>query len=493
MPRGNISLSVTRLARRFDGWDGLHDLSLSFREGEVHALIGPNGAGRNTLIDCIGGTTVPDDGLITIRADSFAALSPRSASRAGVALIHRDLHLVASLTAQDNIFLGTNAKRISMVARSERRRRATELLESLDVDIALDKPVGQMASGEQRIVAIVRALIRDPAVVVLDEPTVTLNNDEVTTHLDLVRRLAKDHGLAVIVVSQFMRQVLEVADVVTAFQDGRMLWTRDVGDLVLADLFDAIAPPSVVTARPAHVIGGPLLSVRSLRTPNCGPVDVTVHQGEIVCLFGLSGSGNSSMVRAIAGAEQGEAELLEVLDQQYKWISPSTAVRAGIGFVPACCDGDARFTSMSLEDNVALPMYVRASRLFRNRRSDRENFEHVAIAAGVDDLPPEMPIQEATRGIAQRLSVARWLTSAGHCNVLVIDQPTEGVEGASRAGIQALLADFVRRENCAVLFASADPALTSALADRVLVISSGRVVRELRGQFDERTLLATAT
>lgn len=486
-------LQIKNLRKSFAAQEVLKGVDLHLKAGEVHALLGPNGAGKSTLLGCLSGAVTPDAGEMIIGNQTWHSFTPKSAFEAGTAIIYQHFQLIGSLSVSDNIFLGHEMRSaLGTTQHRAQRQRSAEILESLGVDIDPSRLAESLSIGEQQIVEIARALLKEPSVLILDEPTAALSENEVTALLELVRRLAQDHGLTIIYVTHLLREVLEVADTTTVLRDGNVLWTRSIDQLTLGDLVHAISPESQLqSSRQQTPQGAPFIQLHNYRSAWTGPVDLQLHEGEILGVFGLLGSGRTDLLEGLAGVRKSTGNLLMhgvPLSQR----NPLSARRSGIALVASDRKEQALFSDMTAQENLLLPHYSAMSHPWRSLRRESEAF---ADTAGRVGLVPAEPMREAgafSGGNAQKLMVGRWMTGIDATHLLLLDEPTQGVDIGARHDLYQLIRAYAARKDHAVIFASSDAEEIVALADRVLILVDGQVSEIVSPEIGEEALITLA-
>ncbi len=486
-------LEIRNVRKSFGGQEILKGVNLSLPPGRVHALLGPNGAGKSTLLSCLSGANMPDDGEIVISGKAYKGFTPASAFEAGTAIIYQHFQLIDQLSIADNIFLGREL-RYPWGGTNFRAQRAktTEMLDSLGVNLDASKLVEELSVGEQQIVEIARAIVKEPSVLILDEPTAALSESEVTLLLDLVRRLAQDHGLTVIYVTHLLREVLEVADAVTVIRDGSVLWTKEIRELTLSDLVQAIAPDRLSRSKKEkRTLSEPLLECSQFSSTWTGPVDLTVHNGEVLGIFGLLGSGRTDLLEGLGGIRKTRGTV-SLRGEKISLSSPARAQKAGIAFVASNRKEQSLFNELAAQENLLVPHYPALSSPLRSKTKEAAIFERTANIIGL--LPPD-PNKEAgtlSGGNAQKLVVGRWMTGLDQTCILVLDEPTQGVDIGARHDLYELFRQYAGVDGHAVVFSSSDPEEVIALADRVAVLVQGEVTAIVDADVGEEAILTLA-
>lgn len=486
-------LFVSDLTKAFSSNLVLRGVNLSFERGKVHALLGPNGAGKSTLLGCLSGAVQPDSGVIRIGGIAHSGFTPKSAFEAGTAIIYQHFQLIPSLSVSDNVFLGVELRTgWGTTDFRNQERVCSEIFAELHVDIDPRSLVGDLSVGEQQVVEIARALHKDPSVLILDEPTAALSESEVSSLLKLVRVLATERNLVVIYVTHLLREVMQVADVVTVLQDGVVGWTRPTEELELNDLIAAISPEAKDIRRRTHATSSRVvLKLSSFTGTRTGPIDLDVKEGEIIGIFGLLGSGRTDLAEAIAGVRQHTGSIA-VNGVGISRSSPLEARRRGIVLVASDRKAQSLFGEMSAEENLLIPHYSSISRVVRSRKRERTMFQRTAQEIGLRPLNSSLEAARFSGGNAQKLAVGRWMTDVDDGSVIVLDEPTQGVDVGSRGELYELLRTYASGTKRAVIFTSSDPDEILTLADRVLILVDGSLVAETTSQVTEKDLLAYA-
>jgi ribose transport system ATP-binding protein len=495
-----MAFSVRGLTKAYSGVPVLQDVGLAVEGGEIHALLGANGAGKSTLIKSVSGAISPDAGEIEIDGRTFASLTPRESRANGVAVIYQDLSVAPSLSVAENIFLGAELRRGPFVRRRAQRAEARTLLARVGSDVDPRKTVAELSGADQQVVEIAKALRLRSRLLILDEPTASLTDAEVRVLMSHLRVL-KEHGLPILYVTHRLGEVFQIADRVTVLRDGRVVLSAAVPEVTRADLVDAIVGARSDGGRPARQLAaqtgagsGALFEAEGLLAPGIGPIDVSVSPGEVLAVFGLVGSGRTELLEAIftgRGIRRGQVRLD---GKALRVRHPSDAVAAGIALIPSERLRKSVFRPLTGLDNVLLPSMVSlATTGIRQRRRERSEFTQRASRLGLQPPRGDMQATRYSGGNQQKLVLGRWLGGRRDLKLLLLDEPTQGVDVGARADLYGVIADAVASGTRAVIVTSSDEEEVEQLADRAIVLSRGLKVGELRGrEIEQRALLELA-
>ncbi|MFG2635476.1 sugar ABC transporter ATP-binding protein [Streptomyces sp. NPDC048362] len=482
-------LTVTGLCKTFPGVRGLSDVDFTARAGEVHALVGENGAGKSTLIKVLTGVYRPDAGELVYDGTPVRFATPLQAQQTGISTIYQEVNLVPLMSVTRNLFLGREPRgRLGLVDLRRMHREAEETLAGLGVRVDVRRPLRELGVGTQQMVALARAVAVDARVVVMDEPTSSLEPREVRTLFGVIHAL-RERGIAVIYVSHRMDELYEICDAVTVLRDGRVVHTGRLADLdrlhlvalMLGREIGEVGREGLTRFSGSHAVAEqPVLAAQDLTVRHrLADVSLTLRPGEVLGLGGLLGSGRSETAKAIAGALPVDTGQVVVAGTRVRTGSTAAAIRAGISLLPEDRKSEGIVPGLSVRENIALAALPELSRfgLVDDARVDRivDTFmRRLRIkAAG-----PLQKVGELSGGNQQKVLLARWL--ALHPRVLLLDEPTRGIDVGAKAEVQALV-DELADDGLAVLLISSDPEELIEGSDRVLVLKDGAVVRELTG------------
>lgn len=484
-------LEVVDVRKAFGAVKAIAAASFDVRRGEVLGLIGENGAGKSTLLNVLSGKVRPDAGSIVIDGTARGSMTPRAARSAGVAMVSQELTLCPNLSAIENLFLGRVPLRWrSVLDRGTMRRDGRALLE-IGFAANPNTPVGELPLAEQQLVEIGRAVAEDANILILDEPTASLSRQDFDRLEQIIRRLA-DSGAAVIFVSHRLGEIFSLCDRITVMRDGVTVATthsHDISAEELAHLMAGDAAPPLKAAATGAVVDGevgepPRKLVLEVRNATRGgafaDIDLDVHEGEVVGLAGVRGSGRRELLDCIYGLQRLSGGTVRVNDVEFSATSPTRARRIGIGYLPEERKTKAIVPTWDVQHNLAMGNLATVARwgVFTRRRLTRWARQVISE----NDIRPPIPEQMATQlsgGNQQRMALSRVVVA--NPDVLLLLEPTRGVDVRAKAEIRKMVARLARTDRKAVVVVESDVAELLAMADRVLVFHRGQVMGELAG------------
>jgi ribose transport system ATP-binding protein len=480
-------LEMTAIQKAFNGVSALSDASIAIERGEVHALIGQNGAGKSTLIKVLTGVYRRDGGTILFNRAESILTSPREAQAAGIATIYQELNLVPLRSVTENVILGYEPKRLgTFINWREAHRRTREILMRFGIDIDVKLPLGSYSTAIQQLVAIARAVSLDARLVIMDEPTSSLDASEVKVLFGVVRGL-REAGVSVLYVSHFLDELFEICDRVTTMRDGKTVGCVRLADTTKLDLIAGMLgrnPSEIAQAGMTEFGGGTakqgevLLTADDIATgPRLSKFDMKLHRGEIVGLGGLLGAGRTEAARALFGVDALTRGTI-TLKGEAAPKRPADAIRAGLGFLTEDRKAEGIIPGMSVRENLTLALLPKLTRNGQiDRARERQLVQKYIDALGIKTADMEQPIRELSGGNQQKVLLARWL--AIEPDILILDEPTRGVDVGAKREIQAIIRDFVDRGFGVVLISSEFEELVEG-ADRIVVLNQGRSIAELK-------------
>ncbi|MBU5422739.1 sugar ABC transporter ATP-binding protein [Cellulomonas hominis] len=475
----------------FPGTTALDAVSLRLFGGEVHALLGENGAGKSTLLKVLTGVQQPDAGTVLLDGAPVRMARPADALRLGVRAVYQELDLLPNLSVAENVMLGHEDRRFGLISRRAMRDRAAGALAALGVRVDPGSRLGSHPMAVQQLVAIARATVVRPRVVVLDEPTSSLDPDEVTELFRTVRRM-RDSGIAVVFVSHFLEQVYEIADRLTVLRDGRRVGEYLTGEILRVDLvrrmvgkdlpaLDSIPAPQPPADEPAAAADPPddvVLRAEGLgRRGAVAPFDLDVAEGEVVAVAGLLGSGRTELVRLLSGVDRADSGTLRLFGEPVSFRDPADAIAHRVVYSAENRRRDGIVAELSVADNILLALQAEQGwwRPVHGERRDELVASYIEL---LDIRPPDPDALAGTLsgGNQQKVLLARWLATAPR--VLVLDEPTRGIDIGAKVEVQRLVAELAAG-GMSVLFVSAELEEGLRLAHRVVVLREGAVVADV--------------
>jgi len=499
------------IGRSFGAARALEAVSLQISRGSIHALVGENGAGKSTLGKIVSGVIAPDHGQMLLGGEPVHFHSPHAAISRGIVLIAQELSLVPALSVAENVFLGTEPRRAGFLRKRALRRRYTDLAGSAGFDLDPDAPAGSLRIADQQKAEILRALSRDASLIVMDEPTAALSRPDVVRLHEIIRRLAAA-GTTIVLVSHFLREVLDLAEMVTILRDGRIVRTARAADETEETMLNAMLGRTVGATFPAKQPVGKqapvLLSAAGLSAAGVNGVSLEVRAGEIVGLAGLVGAGRTELARALQGASRVTAGTVSLsagsppaggrqaaanphAGGRQATGSPRSALESGVAMIPESRKEQGLLLGRSVTENVSLASLGQFSRFgLVRRRAERREVQRMLDQVAVRGPGQAAPVGTLSGGNQQKVLFARMLLCQPR--VLIADEPTRGVDVGAKRAIYDLLTTLAA-DGLGVLLISSDVEEILGLAHRVLVMRMGKITAELSGaDMTEAAILGAA-
>ncbi|WP_067177657.1 sugar ABC transporter ATP-binding protein [Microtetraspora niveoalba] len=475
-------LRISGIGKEFPGVKALDGVDFRLLPGEVHALMGENGAGKSTLIKVLTGVYGIDAGEIELDGRPVAFSGPQAARQAGISTVYQEVNLCANLSVAENIFIGREPRRFGRIRWKEVRRRAAELLAGLDLDVDVTLPLSSYSLAVQQMVAIARAVAVEARVLILDEPTSSLDASEVAQLFRVMRRL-KEQGIAILFVSHFLDQIYEISDRMTILRNGRLVGEYATAELSQVELVAKmigreLADLEELGARPPARGGAPLVEARELGRPGAiEPFTLTIREGEVVGLAGLLGSGRTEIARLLFGADHAGTGSVSVAGRTAGLRTPRAAMGHGIAFCSENRRAEGLVPGLTVRENLILALQAARgwARPLPRRRQDELVAKYVA-ALNIRPADPEQLIGNLSGGNQQKVLLARWLILEPR--LLILDEPTRGIDVGAKAEIQRLVAEL-SDGGMAVLYISAELEEVLRLSHKVGVLRDRRLVAEL--------------
>ena len=482
--QADIVLSMRGIGKTFPGVRALHNVDFTLRKGEIHALMGENGAGKSTLIKVLTGVYAKDAGTIAIQGSEVAIRSPQDAQKAGISTVYQEITLCPNLTVAENMFIGR--EKGALVGWRKRYKRAGEILDSLGIPARPRQQLGSCSLAVQQMVAIARAVDMDCKVLILDEPTSSLDDKEVEMLFSLMRDL-KARGVGIIFVTHFLEQVYAVSDRITVLRNGELVGEYEVESLPQVELVAKMMGKELQGLSDLQrdeqddtQFGIPVYEAAQLASSTgIAPFDFAIRRGEVNGFTGLLGSGRSESVRAIFGADRASSNGVQIEGRRVRIKSPKQAMKRGIGYLPEDRKDDGIIADLSVRENIILALQVMKGFFRPLSQKEQEEFADEYIRAlEIKTASSDTPIKSLSGGNQQKVILARWLLT--HPKYLILDEPTRGIDVGTKTEIQRLVRKLAE-EGMSITFISSEIEEMLRTCSRLIVMRDRRIVGELRG------------
>jgi ribose transport system ATP-binding protein len=493
-------LTLEAISRSFAGIHALRDVSLSLGRGRILGLIGQNGAGKSTLMNVIGGVIRPDSGAMMLNGAAYAPQNPADAGRAGIAFIHQELNLFSNLSIAENIFVDRFPRRrfgpVSLIDKAAMRARASALLAEVDLALPPETPVERLSPGERQLVEVAKALQLDAGIIIFDEPTTSLTSRETERLFGLIGRL-READKAMIYISHILGDVMRLADDIAVLRDGSLTafghrQEFDTNRMITSMIGRAIEQlyPERTSAPEPEV----LLAARGLGAKGVvSGIELELHRGEVLGLFGLMGSGRTELARILFGLDSFHSGTIELGGVPLAAVSPRSSIRRGVAFITENRREEGLLMDMGIADNIALaalPKFAVTPLQFVEQSRLASAASAVADVLQIKAGSLAQPAKSLSGGNQQKVVLAKWLMSGP--SVFIMDEPTRGIDVAAKREIYSIV-DRLAADGGGVLFISSEIEELLAMCDRILVMSRGEIVGAFdRPDFDKERILRSA-
>lgn len=492
-----VLLTMRDITKTFPGVVALDHAQLTLRKGEVHALMGENGAGKSTIIKCLTGVYERDAGEVSMEGveGNLWNHSTQEAQSIGIATVYQEVNLCPNLSIAENLFIGREPRtRIHTVDWKTMNRRAQKIMDNLEIHVDAAATLETCSIAIQQMVAIARAVDMDCKLLILDEPTSSLDDKEVAKLFKLMRTL-RDSGVGIVFVTHFLEQVYEVCDRITVMRNGQFVGEYSVSELprvklvaaMLGKDFDDLAsikPEGQVSASNEIVLDAEHLSHKG----TIKPFDFQILKGEVVGITGLLGSGRSEMVRCIYGADKAQSGTEHMMGKTLKVNSPIDSIKAGMGFLPDDRKADGCIGDLSVRENIILALQARNGVFKRIPRAKQtEMADHFIDLLQIKTASRETPLSQLSGGNQQKVILARWLCT--HPDFLILDEPTRGIDIGTKTEFQKLVLQFAA-EGMSIVFISSEIEEMLRTCTRMCVMRDGEKVGEIQGNMTQESVMS---
>ena len=487
-------LNMSGIYKAFSGVSVLSGVELHVNVGEIHALLGENGAGKSTLMNILSGSYTADAGTVTFDGADITGSSIKQIEDAGIAFVHQELNLFNDLLAYENIFLGAEETTPwGSLKKRDMANKAAELFERLGVDIDPYALVDDLKPSEKQLLEISRALFRNAKLLILDEPTASLNTDEVEHMFQIVRGL-RDKGTSFIFISHKMPEIFDLCDTYTVLRNGKFIANGNISDTTPREVANLLvgAALSDRDAYEPRELGEEMLRVEHFSGEGFADVTFTARRGQIIGLTGLKGCGSSELMQGLFGIHHPSGGNVEVCGKKLHGGSIHEAMGAGIAMLPADRKENSVIPDMSLLENMYLSEHVLSARSFAiNTKRENERFEKYGKLLNIKANSSADNINSLSGGNQQKVFLARWLNT--DAQVLLLDNPTQGIDVGAKSEIYHLILDLARKGKTVIINTLEIPELRE-VADVCYVLYEGRVVKELaHDEINEQTVMLYST
>jgi ribose transport system ATP-binding protein len=485
---------MSGVQKRFGATQALRNVSLEVHGGEVHALIGENGAGKSTLMKVLSGALRPDAGSIELEGRSFTPANPRHARACGIAMIYQELNLAPHLSVAENILLGCEPAHFGWLNRSRRQRLARKALSELGhQNIPLDVQVNRLSIAEQQIVEIARALIGEPKVLIMDEPTSSLTQSDAERLFAVIERL-QERGVSIVYISHFLEECKRVCSRYTVLRDGETVGTGEMQRAEISEIIRLMVGREVteIYTRTPHSIGKPVLELHHLvGRDKPRMVDLVLHEGEVLGVAGLIGAGRTETLRALFGLDHIKSGEVLVYSQERTHCDPNRRLKQGFGLLSENRKEEGLMLNRSLGDNLTATRYAPFARLgFINGPRQRRCVTDWISRLGIRARNATQTVAELSGGNQQKVAFGRLLHH--DAKILLLDEPTRGIDVGSKAQIYKLIGELAGNGKAVIFVSSYLPELLG-VCDRIAVMCRGRItaIRPIE-QWTQESIMAAA-
>ena len=486
-------LELRNISKHYPGVQALDNVSVEFREGEVHALVGENGAGKSTLIKILSGAIIPNQGEILFDGQQYKGFNPTQAIELGISTIYQEFNLVPFLSVAENIFYGREVVKGPFVNKAAMNKQARELCERMGVELSPKALVKDIGVAYQQIVEIVKAVSQEARILIMDEPTAPLTERENDALFKIINTL-KAQGVTIIYISHRMEEIFDLCDRVTVLRDGKFIITKDIHDTGYKELIAYMVGRKLGEDFPGsnQITDEIVLEAKHLTNHTLNDVSFRLRKGEILGFGGLVGAGRTEMARALFGADRLEKGTIYCQGKLVNIQSPFDAIRHGVGLLPEDRKQQGLLLGLSIKKNITLSILERLSpKGFVRTREETQICEKLVADMRIKTPSLDQLGKNLSGGNQQKVVLAKWL--ATHCDVLIFDEPTRGIDVGAKQEIYSILRQLTEKGKGIIMISSEMPELLG-MSDRVAIMREGKIVQTLeKTQFCQERILEYAS
>jgi len=480
--KAKYCLEMLEVSKNFPGVKALNKVTLQIKPGEVHALLGENGAGKSTLMKILSGQYSPDEGKIIYLDEEIKIKNSSEAIKLGISMIHQELSPLKDMTVAENLFIGREPRKKGLLNKKKMNEKATEYLKEYELDVKVNSKVRELNIAQMQMLEIIRAATYNSEIVIMDEPTSSLTDEEVRILFRTIRSL-QSHGVSIIYISHRIEEIFEIADRATVFRDGQYIGTKIVDETDRDELISMMVGRSVEDIFPKvnTVIKEKILEVKNLTRSNVfKDVSFDLRRGEILGFAGLIGAGRSEVMNSIFGIDKSTSGEILLEGEPVSIKNPRAAIGHGIGYVTEDRKGNGLVLIHSVLENISLPTLSRINKgVVLNKRSEMERGTEYIKKLNVKTPAPRTPAGSLSGGNQQKLVIAKWMMAKPR--ILILDEPTRGIDVGAKAEIYTLMCKLVAEGMAIILISSEMPEVMS-MCDRLIVMGNGRIKAEFSRQ-----------
>jgi len=492
-------LSLTSISKSFPGVVALEDVDFSLRKGEIQALMGENGAGKSTLIKVLTGVEHPDSGSIQLDGKQVQVRSPKHSQELGISTVYQEVNLCTNISVAENIMLGHEPRRFGNIHWKKLNALARQALSRLGIKVDVTQPLGNYSIAIQQMVAIARSLeILSAKVLILDEPTSSLDIHETNLLFDVMRKL-KSEGIGIIFITHFLDQVYQIADRITVLRNGKLVGTYDIASLPRVELIAKMLGRTVTDLNAISQVKSSMEQDKSSQyvaeakgmglKGSLEPIDLELNASEILGIAGLLGSGRTELANLIFGIDTPDSGTLLIKGQKVEHFSPMESLKRGIALCPEDRKAEGFLGDLTIRENIILALQARYGWFkFMGAKKQYEIAQKYIELLGIRTPSPDQLVKNLSGGNQQKVILARWLVTQPH--ILILDEPTRGIDVGAKIEIQKLVLDLAK-EGMSVMFISSELEEVLRISHRVIVLRDHKKAAEYSSDVGDQTIMHT--